>query len=146
MTHTEPLRTCKICGIEAYIQDGLHHFVKCTKPSNQTGRRNMCKRCHNKNNRGRVVTEKTVERNLNRRVTKHYNCTIDEYNERMATSDVCEVCGVENKDKTGHKLCYDHDHTTMKFRGVLCTNCNRAIGQLGDTKEAIKMALNYLER
>jgi len=34
----------------------------------------------------------------------------------------------------------------MKFRGVLCTNCNRAIGQLGDTAESVRKALNYLER
>jgi hypothetical protein len=153
MTHTKRgtyytnthIRKCKICGIEAHTKDGLYHFVKSTEQK-ETGRRNRCKKCHNQKNKGRVLTRKTVDRNLNWRATKQYNCTVDEYYERMATSDVCEVCGAKNKDKAGYKLCYDHDHTTMKFRGVLCTNCNRAIGQLGDTKESIKKVLNYLER
>jgi len=43
-------------------------------------------------------------------------------------------------------LVYDHCHITGKFRGVLCSNCNRQIGALGDTVEALEKVLNYLRR
>jgi hypothetical protein len=52
----------------------------------------------------------------------------------------CEICGSEET------LCVDHDHTTGIFRGALCGNCNRSIGQLGDTAAGLRKALAYLER
>ena len=71
---------------------------------------------------------------------KRLGCTVEEYTERMATSDVCECCG-----KTGN-LVYDHCHDSMEFRGVLCSNCNRGLGYLGDTLESAKAAVRYLEK
>lgn len=68
-----------------------------------------------------------------------YGCSPEEYKERMATSDSCEVCG------SIYRLQYDHCHDTMKFRGVLCWECNSGIGKLGDTLEGLRRALNYLE-
>jgi hypothetical protein len=75
-----------------------------------------------------------------KRLMKTYGCSTTEFAERMATSDCCEVCGSKNN------LCYDHDHETMEFRGVLCRCCNGAIGKLGDTLESVKRAVKYLER
>lgn len=54
--------------------------------------------------------------------------------------DKCEVCGSISN------LCIDHDHTTGKFRGVLCQSCNLALGHLHDNPEIIHKLLNYLER
>lgn len=56
----------------------------------------------------------------------------------MKSSAGCMIC---NKNT---ELCYDHCHTTMKFRGVLCRSCNKAIGQLGDTADSLKKAYEYL--
>lgn len=43
-------------------------------------------------------------------------------------------------------LVVDHDHKTGKVRGLLCHNCNRALGLLKDNKEIIQNCLSYLER
>ncbi|MET7613789.1 endonuclease VII domain-containing protein [Streptomyces seoulensis] len=39
----------------------------------------------------------------------------------------------------------DHCHKTGRVRGVLCFNCNSAIGKLGDDPEAVRRAAAYLE-
>ena len=54
-----------------------------------------------------------------------------------ALPNECEVCGSTNK------LCIDHNHTTGKFRGVLCQNCNLALGHLHDNPNIIIKLLNY---
>ena len=67
-----------------------------------------------------------------------YNITEEEYVRCMATSDHCEIC------KSLNDLCYDHDHSTMKFRGVLCRTCNRHLGGLGDDLKGLLRAVHYL--
>jgi hypothetical protein len=51
----------------------------------------------------------------------------------------CEICGA-----TEH-LCGDHDHTTDKFRGTLCRNCNLGIGNFKDSTALLAKAMLYLE-
>jgi hypothetical protein len=58
----------------------------------------------------------------------------------MASQQSCEIC-----DST-KELCYDHDHVTMKFRGVLCRQCNRALGQLGDSLDRVLKVVDYLKK
>lgn len=58
---------------------------------------------------------------------------------------VCKICGttkVGGKWKVFH---IDHDHQTGKIRGLLCTNCNRGLGLLGDTFESIEKAYLYMK-
>jgi hypothetical protein len=56
---------------------------------------------------------------------------------------ICECCG-----KAPHKksLNVDHDHQTGKFRGWLCSACNRGLGMLGDNLDAIERMREYLLR
>lgn len=43
------------------------------------------------------------------------------------------------------KLNVDHDHKTRNVRGLLCHNCNRALGLLKDNINSLKSAISYLE-
>jgi len=54
--------------------------------------------------------------------------------------ELCECCG------TLPATHLDHDHETGKFRGWICGNCNRGIGQLGDNVQGIMRAMSYLTR
>lgn len=60
----------------------------------------------------------------------------------------CSICGsdgfVLNKNSV-FKLAIDHDHSTGKVRGLLCHNCNRALGLFKDSIENLKSAISYLE-
>lgn len=52
----------------------------------------------------------------------------------------CEICGsIED-------LKIDHDHSTLKIRGVLCHHCNVAIGHMRDSPDRLRQAANYLEK
>jgi len=142
----EPLRTCHTCGLEAHTEDELKLFVK--KDRELHGCDAYCKSCRNE--AGRIHRKENKEYYAKKDKRKHckrqYGITSDEYDKRMSTSDVCEVCGAKGGDTQWQKLCYDHDHTTMKFRGVLCNKCNLSIGQLGDTLESVQKVVTYLSR
>lgn len=84
------------------------------------------------------------------RIKREYGISMEEYESRMSTSDCCEICGftegsVSDKEMK-RRLVYDHCHDSMDFRGVLCNECNAALGKLGDDIEGLKRAVAYLER
>lgn len=61
---------------------------------------------------------------------------------------VCAICGKPNfamgERHTGC-LVVDHDHKTGKVRGLLCHNCNRALGLLQDNSLTVYKAYTYLQ-
>lgn len=74
----------------------------------------------------------------------HYGLRLGEYDEMLAAQDgVCAIC--RGLNKSGKRLAVDHDHNTGKVRGLLCTNCNTAIGKLGHDLGLLNAAINYLE-
>jgi hypothetical protein len=64
----------------------------------------------------------------------------------------CEICKKvltlhgKSKKNTKNTACIDHCHATGKVRGVLCFNCNSAIGHFSDDTKTIEIALDYLKR
>lgn len=56
----------------------------------------------------------------------------------LAQGGCCAVCDCPAK------LCVDHDHKTNKVRGLLCGNCNRAIGLLKDSPSRAQKVAWYL--
>jgi hypothetical protein len=57
----------------------------------------------------------------------------------------CAACGVEHTEKKS--LCVDHVHDdTKKVRGLLCHNCNRALGLLGDNAITLVNLLSYVQQ
>lgn len=52
---------------------------------------------------------------------------------------VCELCGA-----SGVRMAFDHDHDTEKFRGILCTHCNVAIGMAKDNPNLLEKMAKYL--
>ncbi|OLE52904.1 MAG: hypothetical protein AUG51_15815 [Acidobacteria bacterium 13_1_20CM_3_53_8] len=54
----------------------------------------------------------------------------------------CDICGRYE----GESLCVDHNHKNDKIRGLLCSNCNHAIGLFEDDPNRVSSAVNYLCR
>ncbi len=64
-----------------------------------------------------------------------YNLTPEQFD---ALPEYCEVCGSTTN------LCIDHDHSTGKVRGTLCSRCNQALGLMRDNHKNIIRLANYL--
>jgi len=52
----------------------------------------------------------------------------------------CIICGA-----SGVMLAVDHNHTTGRVRGALCTNCNLGLGHFKDNPELLRLAALFLE-
>lgn len=60
----------------------------------------------------------------------------------------CEACGgAPTRFRGGsERLAWDHDHATGRFRGWLCSNCNTALGLLGESQVRLKALSKYLKK
>lgn len=82
-----------------------------------------------------------AENNRHSRRHRLYGLTKEEFASRVAAQDgLCSLCARKPKGT----LVIDHCHETGKIRGLLCPQCNTALGRLGDTIEGLERALRYL--
>ncbi|MHC4733443.1 MAG: endonuclease VII domain-containing protein [Planctomycetota bacterium] len=63
----------------------------------------------------------------------------------QAQGGVCAICGRVSGDD-GRRLAIDHDHTTEQARGLLCLQCNVAIGMFQDSPDLCVQAGVYLRK
>lgn len=79
------------------------------------------------------------------RLRRKYGITIDKYfNMLLAQRGTCALCDRISLDERHGVLSVDHCHITKKVRGLLCNQCNRSLGILGDQPESLLKAYNYL--
>jgi hypothetical protein len=64
-----------------------------------------------------------------------------EIEERRRAGLPCDVCG---RQTPGMSL--DHCHTTKRARGLLCRDCNWALGKVRDDPEVLRALAEYVER
>lgn len=54
----------------------------------------------------------------------------------------CACCNSKNPGHVG--WCFDHDHETLKFRGIICWSCNATLGHAKDSVRRLLFAIVYL--
>lgn len=115
-------KPCKECGID-YTPIAPSHLY-CSEDCSDTGH----------------------QRNWLR---KNYNMTLDEYQEIFKKQrGLCAICGSEGfaiARNQRQMIVIDHCHASGAVRGLLCHNCNRALGLFKDSVENLKNAIQYLE-
>jgi hypothetical protein len=77
-----------------------------------------------------------------------YNLTLEQFGQMVEDQNgCCAICFREPSGKglQNQRLHVDHDAETGKVRGLLCGDCNRAIGLLKHDTVAILRAAAYLE-
>jgi hypothetical protein len=104
-----------------------------------------CKRYYEKNKEKRLAYAKAW-RMANPHIKraqrlKKYGITLEQFNTLLELQKfVCAVC---YKQQT-RTLNVDHNHTTGQIRGLLCGNCNRAIGYIYEDINIATALINYL--
>jgi hypothetical protein len=99
-------------------------------------------------NKERVNARKRVtyrKQGRNQWLKKNYGITSEEYEKILAKQNGrCAICETDIPNGL-HKIWnVDHDHKSGKVRGLLCWNCNSAIGLLKDDDKVIENALRYV--
>ena len=83
----------------------------------------------------------------NRQLKSHYGLSITEFdNLLLIQNNKCAICGQPLDLQIPRSVCIDHNHLTNKVRGILCSNCNKALGFFRDNPEYLRNAIKYLER
>lgn len=83
------------------------------------------------------------ELNAYRRFHK-YGLSQGAFNALLETQGrACAICRKTKWNGNGPHL--DHDHTTGKVRGILCSNCNLVLGLIGNNPKIARKIGDYLE-
>lgn len=141
------MKTCTVCKETKEITDYYKYAA------NKDGISYRCKECDDKARQ--QWSEKNPERakeSQRKRNLKHkYGLTIEDYDRILEDQgNSCAICHKKDYEVSGDrfskiKFAVDHNHTTGKVRGILCNQCNRALGMFSDSEEVLRSALKYLE-
>ena len=142
---TEPTKTCTDCGetkpLSGFRSRGgnMSHLYK-----------SHCNTClyvrHRdwaKNNPERVSDYREKDPwTLAKRCARR-GITPEQLVDRYERQEGC--CGICKTEITLIDSAIDHNHETGEFRGVLCKQCNRALGMFKDSTTVLNSAIEYLE-
>lgn len=126
-------KVCSDCGIKKLSKEFS------TSKTNADGLRGKCRKCVNSCRR--IYMKNNPDIKFNMRLKNEYGMTREQYNEELKLScGMCEIC------KRKIKLVIDHNHTTGKYRGLICGQCNSAIGFMQDNPDVADRAVSYLRK
>ena len=162
-------KICSSCKIEKPItdfyknkhkKDGYMYACKeceSKRDSNSLTRKSSKKLWREKNKekirlsrkpKQKVERKKKYINKKDRELTKKFGITLSSFEEMMINQESkCAICGIEEavyKKILNQTLAVDHCHKTGKIRGLLCGNCNRALGLFKDNIDTLKQAIIYL--
>jgi hypothetical protein len=142
------VKLCKKCGIEKALED----FAKDAKYKN--GRRGTCKRCHTDYMISYYAKNREKREKKNKMNSKHppawkrHSLTEEKWTDLINKHNgKCHSC----KERNASSI--DHDHSCCNgnrsrcgncVRGVLCNQCNTALGLLNENKEYIIKLAQYI--
>ena len=143
---TNSTRVCTQCNEEKQVSEyrsrggSLSHLLK-----------SHCNKCLYKNHRNwvennpdKVATYREKDSwTLAKRVAR-YGLSPEEFiNKYDEQGKLCGICK-EEMDLVDSAI--DHNHSTGSFRGILCKQCNRALGMFKDNEVLLNNAIKYLRK
>lgn len=143
-------------GLQQWCKSCVSETQKLVRKENPAKTRAWAKRHyykdHEKSKKRKILsTTKWIKNNpekfelfrLNAKL-KRYGISRDQYESLLIIYNfACGICG-RHQDGLSKDLCIDHCHKTGKVRGLLCYNCNLAVGHLKDDPDLALSAAKYL--
>lgn len=139
-------KTCRECGIEKPLEE----FP--VQRSGKLGRHPLCKACRSAQERARywrdreaILERSRIDAKRHRRLRwralqRKYGLSEHDYRSLVVSQrGCCAIC------ERRLPLVVDHDHGDGQVRGLLCSNCNLAIGELDDDPLLCEAAARFLE-
>jgi hypothetical protein len=127
-----------------YCSPVCAHYISNRKPANMAMQRRK-----NKNQPAdikKIYQQRYRDKHPGRiedyRLRKTYGISLAQFNEMVdGQGGRCAICGIRPV-----RLHIDHDHVGGAIRGLLCINCNMALGLLRDDQSVLLEAVSYLRR
>jgi len=134
-------RFCVITPTKPVYKDN-YEWVEWKEGGSDRGRRTAYAKQWRKDNPAKIK---------NAELQKMFGISLDDYYDILEKQNsVCAICGKPEsvKDNNGktRSLAVDHDHATGEIRGLLCTNCNKALGHIQDSPALLQKAIAYLTK
>lgn len=147
---------CKECNIkymkEYYVENKSKFLVpKQKKPLLNERKRQQYKENEAMRIQARENAKRWKKENPQKALAQDlaiYGITIEDYEKMLfLQGGGCAICGSSTPNsKRAKRFSIDHCHKTGAVRGLLCMQCNMAVGLLGDDPELCNKAAEYLRK
>ncbi len=150
--NTEKVRVSRKAWNDSHPEKVEEYKIQCTKfyKDNPDKKKAKDKKYRDKN-KPRLNAMTKEWRKSNTDVTRghnlrRYGVTVQDYdNMYIEQGGCCAICGT-HQSKLKLRLGIDHNHETGSIRGLLCNNCNTALGLMKDSIGTLDNAISYLEQ
>lgn len=150
------MKICDHCGHEnkRKRRDALYCSRRCTRAAyyfaNRERARAIQREYRQSRDRSAEIARQEERRKERRKAdpllyrARQYGLTREHLENLLIEQDHrCAICG---ELEPWERLFVDHDHATGQIRGLLCPECNMAIGLLRDDLDVIASAALYVRR
>ena len=135
-------RICRVCKKQKNLLGD--YYLSRKDPTKKSSYSYECKEC---------TVKRTVEYNREHSTSvksqylkRNYGLTFEEFEAMLSNQDNCCAICKSTKPLGRHKrFNVDHHNKTGRVRGLLCSNCNTALGLVDDNIHTLKSMIEYLE-
>lgn len=135
-------KACKQCS-EVKPLDEYH-----LQNTMRDGRQSICRPCSNKVAAAyrRKNPDIGILASRRSKIKAAHGITLEQFDEMLeAQGNCCALCKTTKPSGRG-RYHVDHCHKAGKIRGILCHNCNTALGLFKDSTKTLATAIEYLNR
>lgn len=140
------MKVCTKCN-EAKPLDRFQEYTSNVNGKRYSYRRHYCLDCRFEAQKAREAKKDPLYRkriDLKCRLKLRYGITTEQYEQMFALqSSRCGICKID-LEYFDTRTCVDHCHVTGKVRGLLCRNCNVALGHFRDDPVILHAAIDWL--
>ena len=123
--------------------------TNCKHVDRKSKARGMCQTCYSALMRKeKILSMSSIQKKMyfrNRCLKHDYGISLEDYNIMFNDQGgKCYLCGIHALE-LDRAFDVDHDHETGKVRKLLCSYCNKLLGQIETNPEFLIKAQKYIE-